>query len=121
MDLFSSFGILMPRNSNLQAMMGVSLGEVAGKSVSEKKRILDRAPPLATLLYMPGHIMLYLGKHDGKHYAIHSIRGIQIKGKSGFETKRIGKVAVTDLDLGKEDPYGSLIERLTTIRLFGSQ
>ncbi len=120
MDIFNSFGILMPRNSNLQAKMGVSLGPLEGKTMEEKKKILDKAPPLATLLRMPGHIMLYLGKHEGKHYAIHGIWGIQTGGQSGSKYQKIGKVVVTDLDLGKEGPNGSLLNRLTEIQLIVS-
>ena len=119
MDLFNTFGILMPRNSNLQARMGIPLGALEGKTIEEKKKILDRAVPLATLLRMPGHIMLYLGKHEEKHYAIHSIWGIQKRGSSGIQTQKIGKVAVTDLNLGKDGPSGSLLHRLTEIKLIG--
>jgi len=121
MDLFNTFGILMPRNSNLQAKIGIPLGALEGKTVEEKKKILDRAIPLSTLLRMPGHIMLYLGKHEGKHYAIHSIWsiwGIQKGGKPGPTYQKIGKVAVTDLNHGKESPNGSLLQRLTEIQLF---
>ncbi len=107
MDLFNTFGILMPRNSNLQARMGTPLGSI------------NRAVSLATLLRMPGHIMLYLGKHEEKHYAIHSIWGIQKRGSSGIQTQKIGKVTVTDLNLGKDGPNGSLLHRLTEIRLIG--
>jgi len=119
MDLFNTFGILMPRNSNLQAKMGIPLGPLEEKTIEEKKKILDRAVPLATLLRMPGHIMLYLGKHEGKHYAVHSIWGIQKRGSSGIQTQKIGKVAVTDLNLGKGGPNGSLLRRLTEIKLIG--
>jgi len=119
MDLFNTFGILMPRNSNLQAKMGIPLGALEGKTIEEKKKILDRAVPLATLLRMPGHIMLYLGRHNGEHYAIHSIWGIQKGGKSDPSYQKIGKVAVTDLNLGKGGPNGSLLHRLTEIQLIG--
>jgi hypothetical protein len=73
---------------------------------------------MATLLRMPGHIMLYLGRDEGKHYAIHSIWGVQKKGAPGFQ--KIGKVVVTDLDLGKASPNGSLLHRLTEIQFIGS-
>jgi hypothetical protein len=119
MDLFNTFGILMPRNSHLQAKMGISLGSLEGKTIEEKIKNLDQAIPLATLLKMPGHIMLYLGKHHGVHCAIHSIWGIQKKGTSGPAYQKIGKVVVTDLNLGKDGPNGSLLHRLTEIRLIG--
>jgi hypothetical protein len=120
MDIFNTFGILVPRNSYHQAKIGSSLGPLEKKTLQERNKILDRAVPLATLLRMPGHIMLYLGKHQGKHYAIHSIWGIQTRGPSGIQTQKIGKVVVTDLNLGKDGPNGPLLHRLTEIQLIGS-
>ena len=79
MDVFATFGIRMPRNSMLQAQVGIEPGQVEGKTIREKKRMLDRASPLATTLRLPGHIMLYLGKHKGRYYVIHSIWGFQKK------------------------------------------
>lgn len=119
MDIFNTFGILMPRNSILQAKLGVSLGPLQGYGVKQKKKILEQAVPLATLLRMPGHIMLYLGEHEGKPYVIHSIWGVQKRGTSGIQTQKIGKVAVTDLDLGREGPNRSLLHRLTEIQFVG--
>ncbi|MDI7258707.1 MAG: SH3 domain-containing protein [Thermodesulfobacteriota bacterium] len=119
MDLFNAFGILMPRNSILQARLGIPLGPLEGRTVEEKKKILDRAVPLATLVRMPGHIMLYLGKEEGRHYAIHSNWGFQKKGRSGSETQRIGRVVVSDLSLGETGPSGSLLHRTTEIQFIG--
>ena len=120
MDLFGTFGIMMPRNSKEQATIGMDLGLLAGKSIKEKQNILDQAIPLATLLRLPGHIMLYLGKDKGRYYAIHSSWGIQRSGRSGPFLKKIGRVVVSDLDLGREGPHGSLRERITDVRLIGT-
>ena len=120
MDLFNTFGILMPRNSKLQAKIGVHLGQIEGKPMKEKKKILDRAIPLATLLRLPGHIMLYLGKHNGKYYVIHNIWGIQKGSKFGPILEKIGKVVVSDLSLGGTGPHGSLLQRITEIQFIGS-
>ena len=119
MDLFATFGILMPRNSKLQAQVGISLGQAEGKNLKEKRKILDRATPIATLLRSPGHIMLYLGKDHGKYYVIHSIWGIQVSGKSSPKLEKIGKVVVSDLSLGRKGPNGSLLDRITDIRVIG--
>ena len=83
MDLFRTFGILMPRNSKEQAMVGTGLGLAQGKPAGEKRRLLDRAVPLATLIRLRGHIMLYLGEDKGNHYVIHSIWEIQESEKPG--------------------------------------
>lgn len=120
MDLFRTFGILMPRNSKEQAMVGIDLGLVKGKTIKEKQKVLDQAVPLATTLRCPGHIMLYLGKEKGGHYVIHSIWGIQNRGKSGLISEKIGKVFVSDLNLGRSGPHGSLLHRLTDIRFIGT-
>jgi hypothetical protein len=64
--------------------------------------------------------MLYLGKDKGKHYVIHSIWGIQGRGKSGLVSEKIGKVVVSDLNLGRSGPHGSLLHRLTDVRFIGT-
>jgi hypothetical protein len=120
MDVFRTFGILMPRNSKEQAWVGLDLGLVAGKPAQEKTKILDQAIPLATAVRLPGHIMLYLGRDRGKHYVIHSIWGIQKSGKGRPVLQKIGKVAVSDLSLGEKGPNGSLLDRITDIRIIGS-
>jgi len=119
MDLFSTFGLLMPRNSKLQARVGINLGQVEGKTLKEKQKVLDRAMPMVTLLRFPGHIMLYLGKDEGKYYVIHNIWGIQRGGFLGPTLKKIGKVVVSDLSLGRSGPNQSLLHRLTDIQLVG--
>jgi len=116
MDLFRTFGILMPRNSKEQAMVGTDLGLAEGKSVGEKRRLLDRAAPLVTLIRLPGHIMLYLGKDKGKHYVIHSTWGIQESEKTGPTVRKIGMAVISDLSLGENGPNGSLLDRITDIR-----
>jgi hypothetical protein len=120
MDLFRTFGILMPRNSKEQAMVGMDLGSVEGKPIQEKQKFLDRSIPLATTLRLPGHIMLYLGKDRGKHYVIHSIWGIQKAGKAGPALQKIGRAVVSDLSLGEKGPNKSLLDRITDIRIIGS-
>ena len=121
MDVFSSFGIVMPRNSKLQAQVGIDLGQVDGTTLREQEGILDRAVPLATTLRLPGHIMLYLGKHKKRHYVIHSIWATQKEGRSGRVLERIDGGVVSDLSLGETGPNGSLLERLIDIRFIGGE
>jgi hypothetical protein len=119
MDLFRTFGILMPRNSNEQATMGIDLDMKKGKTGDHNRRYLDQAIPLVTILRLPGHIMLYLGKNKGRYYVIHSIWGIQEAGKTGPTLKKIGAVVVSDLNLGGKGPDRSLMDRITDIRMIG--
>ena len=119
MDIFASFGIIMPRNSTFQGKVGRDLGEIDRKSIKEKKMILDRAVPLATVLRLPGHIMLYLGKDGGRYYAIHNIWGIEEGRSSKRLLEKIAKVEVSDLSLGESGPHGSLLQRITDVRFIG--
>ena len=121
MDVFATFGILMPRNSKLQAKIGITLGQLEGKSPAEKKRILDRAIPLTTTLRLPGHIMLYLGKENERYYAIHNIWGIQKRRWFRSSLEKIGRTVVSDLSLGRSGPNGSLLDRLTDIQFIGPE
>jgi cell wall-associated NlpC family hydrolase len=121
MDIFATFGIVMPRNSKLQARIGISLGQIEGMTLKEKERVLDRAIPLATTLRLPGHIMLYLGKDNGNYYAIHNIWAIQKRGWFGPVLEKIGKVVVSDLSLGRSGPYQSLLHRMTDIQTIASE
>jgi hypothetical protein len=120
MDLFRTFGLLMPRNSKEQAMVGLNPGSVEEKPIQEKRKTLDQSIPLATTLRLPGHIMLYLGTNQGKHYVIHSIWGVQKSGKAGPALQKIGKAVVSDLSLGENGPNRSLLDRITDIRMIGS-
>jgi hypothetical protein len=119
MDLFGSFGLLMPRNSKFQAMVGTDLGPLEGKTLKEKQNVLDRAVPLTTTLRLPNHIMLYLGKDRGKYYAIHNIWGVGIGSPSGPVIRKIGKAVVSDLDLGSSGKNGALLNRITDARSIG--
>jgi hypothetical protein len=121
MDLFGTFGILMPRNSKQQAQVGTSFGELKGKTEKGKESILSQSLPLATTLRFPGHIMLYLGKDHGKYYVIHSLWRIEGSRRSEPELETTGRVVVSDLTLGKSGPHGSFLQRLTDIRFVGKK
>ena len=121
MDIFATFGIVMPRNSMLQARVGIDLGLAEGRNIREKRAILEQAPPLASTLRLPGHIMLFLGKQKGRYYVIHSIWGFQNSGRSGVNLEKVGAVVVSDLSLGEGGPNGSLLKRLTDIRFIGEE
>ncbi|MBU0478460.1 SH3 domain-containing protein [bacterium] len=103
MDIFACFGIRMPRNSSWQAKMG---REIAG---------FDRfknLPPGISILYMPGHIMLYLGEDNGNYYVIHDTWEYTEGRWPSVAKKYIGRVVVSDLSLGEYGKTGSLLERL---------
>jgi len=64
--------------------------------------------------------MLYLGKDEGRLYAIHAIWAYRQKGLEGDEATVLGRVVVSDLSLGEGASRGSLLERIVAVRLLKS-
>jgi hypothetical protein len=110
--LFSTMGIMLPRNSRHQGVSGDVLAyrdsTVTSDGIAES---LKGARPGITLLGLDRHIMLYLGVRDGKPYAIHQIFGY----KDGPAFRLLNKVTVTDLDLGRRSKAGPLKKRIRSI------
>ncbi|MDR3176102.1 MAG: SH3 domain-containing protein [Desulfovibrio sp.] len=117
-DLFAPFGIWLPRNSASQAGAGNS---IAGLSAGQKKEAIRSAPPFRTLLWLRGHIALYLGEYRGRGLIFHNIWGLRTKDASGGCEGRavIGRAVVTSLEPGLERPDlcppGTILERMEKI------
>ena len=117
-DFFAPFGIWLPRNSKAQANKG-ELIDLSKMSDDEKeKTIIEKGIPFQTLIYLPGHIMLYIGETDGKVYAMHNMWGIHTKDNGRYI---IGKAIITDLHLGEKLPEADkdaiLIKRIKSINI----
>jgi len=119
MDVFSAFGFNMPRNSSRQAAFN-PVGRKETFSLPEKDKIgvLTSLTGQPALLYMPGHIMLYLGTVDGRVYAIHSAWAYRESGLIGKRTVMVGRVVVSDITRGS-GPRGSLLNLVTVITPLG--
>jgi hypothetical protein len=114
MDIFRCFGFQMPRDSYRQAVFaGDRRLDVAKWTDSEKMNLLQRCQHTPTLLYMKGHVMLFLGVVDDRAYAIHSYWDYGLQDRPDI-IYHVGRVAVTDLSLGK-DGEGSLLRWITAL------
>jgi hypothetical protein len=115
--VFATAGIFLPRNSSAQAEAGVILGRFEKQSADEEKMeiLSGKAAGGVTLIYMDGHIMLFLGIYEGKPYVIHDIWGYRERGRQGDESRIIGRVAVTGLNLGEDTNGSSLLRRIISI------
>jgi hypothetical protein len=120
-QVFSTFGILLPRNSSAQAEVGSLLGSFGKQSEDREKisALSEKAAGGITLLHMDGHIMIFLGMRGGRPYVIHDVWSYRSRGAYGDEAKIIGRVAVTGLDLGEGSSRGSLLKRILSIRAIG--
>lgn len=102
-DLFTPFGLWMPRNSAQQARVG-EVAKLDGLARDAKKeRITAEAVPFRTLLHSPGHIMLYLGKREGDPVVLHAIWGLRTESEEGAVGRKIiGRTVITTTSPGLE-------------------
>ncbi len=125
-DLYTPFGIWLPRNSRAQAKAG-TVQKLEGESREAKERVvLDKGLPFLTLLGMRGHIMLYVGEYKGRAVVFQNIWGLRLKHpettceRSGRLV--IGRAVCTSLDPATEVPDvrrsdKRLIDRINTLTL----
>ncbi|MDO5401905.1 MAG: NlpC/P60 family protein [Eubacteriales bacterium] len=71
-DIFKCFGLELPRNTTWQQAMPVKKYDMSELGQKERHRLLDKLP-LGAVLYMEGHVMLYLGKENEEYYCISAV------------------------------------------------
>ena len=104
-DLFTPFGIWLPRNSKPQAQTGRSTPLDGLEPAAKERRLLEQGVPFRTLVGMPGHIMLYLGEYQGRAVVLHSIWGLRTEDECGNAGRQIiGRTVITTLTPGLEHP-----------------
>ena len=119
-QIFACFGIKLPRNSTGQIQ---SAGVFAGKfekgeaEYIRMQRILQNGIPGITLLYFPGHIMLYVGSEGANPYIIHSIWGYGEETENESKTYLINRVAITSMNVGEASKKGSLLQRVSMMKI----
>lgn len=103
-DMFVPFGIWLPRHSEDQAKAGGEFIDLQNLSPEERENeILKRGIPYLTLIWKKGHIMLYIGKHQGKALVFHNfwaVRTMDWLGRQGGQI--VGHAAITTLHPGEE-------------------
>jgi hypothetical protein len=139
-DFYLSFGIWLPRTSADQIASVPKRIALAQRTPSLKEEMIrNEGIPFLTLLYKPGHIMLYVGvDNEGRPLLFHnawsvrltergaedtkgnkgSVGGVGGVGGRGERTQIIGIAGITSLEPGKElglVPGSSLLEKLTEL------
>ncbi len=91
-EIYATVGLKLPRNSGEQEKTGKALIDFEGGREKRIDTLIVKGTPASTLLYLPGHIMLYLGSYEGVPYMIHTVWGA-IQGQNP-----IAKTAVTSVN-----------------------
>lgn len=97
-DFFAPFGLHLPRNSLAQSRAWHSVDISFLNNTQKLDFIKNYAKAYTTLLYLKGHIMLYVGGED--ILAFHSPWGLRTKDNG---RKLISRTVLTTLDIGKDE------------------
>lgn len=123
-DFFAPFGIWLPRHSEDQVKEVGTYIELQALTPEEKEKvILERGIPYLSLLWRRGHVMLYIGQHNGRALIFHNIWGIRTKDETGKEGRYIiGQAVITTLRLGYElngvdQQEGDLLNRISAMNI----
>lgn len=119
-DFYAPFGIFLNRNSRMQKNNGTSMDVSSFNNEEKKNFILKNAVPFKTLIYLPGHIMIYVGEHNNEPLVFHNIWGMKTIDSNGKEGRNIiGKAIVSTLNPGSTlENYNkqfSLLNRIESI------
>lgn len=120
-DIYVDSGVLLPRNSADQA---AGYTDISMMKPDEKKEfIVNNAKPWRSVLYLKGHIMLYIGqKSDGEPLVIHDAWGIKSFDANGKEGRyMLGGIVITTLEEGKGNDWydnekSSLLNKILGIK-----
>ncbi|MBN8431992.1 SH3 domain-containing protein [Microbulbifer salipaludis] len=75
-EVYKSFGILMPRNSGQQGKSDFAPTKRFGPEDHAARAEAIAALRVGDLIYIPGHVMMYIGQVDGEPYVIHDVTGL---------------------------------------------
>jgi cell wall-associated NlpC family hydrolase len=76
-EIYKTFGILMPRNSGQQGNgeYGTNFRFDKSSDIASKLTVIENLQ-IGDLIYIPGHVMVYLGKENGQPIVIHDVKGL---------------------------------------------
>jgi len=120
-EIYKSFGLLMPRNSGQQGAGTYGLNTRFAKNTKNAAKI-NRIDNLRVgdLIYISGHVMMFLGYENGQPYVIHDVKGLgYLKDDGQLYRGTLNGVSVTPLlplHLSLEKSYVDDIYNIKSIR-----
>ena len=116
-DVYRSMGIVMPRNTSAQAVSPAADHTTFDKSSTQAER--ERAVQgleVGDLIYIPGHVMMMIGRLHGQPYVIHDVLGASFHGADGdMRHVTLNQVAVTPLLPLMFNDHQSFVDRMTSV------
>ncbi len=95
--VFSSMGVMLPRNTGDQSRSPVFNRLHLSDSDTKQRRAAIASLQAGDLMYMPGHVMLVIGRLGGQPYVIHDIHDGKTLDGGGLRSWHLNGVVVTPL------------------------
>lgn len=118
-DIYECFGIEMPRNSRLQMNMVNVSENMSEMSEKDKEERINKAMP-GDILGISGHVMLYLGEVNGKHYVISMLSSYVPETVTEYfseSVEDISKVFINSLDVRRRNGNTWLQELIAIVNI----
>ncbi len=117
-EIYKSFGLLMPRNSGQQAKGNYGQNNRIASEMNKDGRINELSKlKFGDLIYIPGHVMMYIGTDNDQPYVIHDVKDYSYITKTGEEyLGTLNGVAVTPLL-----PLKDYVNNITVIKSIGKR
>ncbi|MFS8137220.1 MAG: SH3 domain-containing protein [Thermomonas sp.] len=116
-EVYASMGLILPRNTSAQAVSPVFRRTHFEASDTRDKRMkaVD-ALDVGDLIYIPGHVMMFIGRIGHTPYVIHDINGGTVADADGtLRSLKLNGVSVTPLTALHFDAEHDYIDRITNI------
>jgi cell wall-associated NlpC family hydrolase len=95
--VFASMGVILPRNTGDQSRSPVFNRLHFSKDDTKQRRAAIASLQAGDLVYMPGHVMLVVGRISGEPYVIHDIHDGKTLDGGGLRSWHLNGVVVTPL------------------------
>ena len=116
-DVYRSMGIVMPRNTSAQSVSPAASRTAFDASSTHAERMRAvRDLEVGDLIYIPGHVMMMIGRFHGQPYVIHDVLGATfLDAGDQLHHVKLNQVSVTPLLPLLVDRDTSFVDVMTSI------
>lgn len=114
-QIYACFGFVMPRTAAQQAVQkGLVSIDISEKSNEDKIKEFENLP-IGSMVFFPGHIMLYLGMIDGEPFVISSVGSFATLSHPDGEYDEVNTYCINSLTQTKRKNGLTWLENLTVL------
>lgn len=115
-EVYRSMGVLMPRNTSDQRRSPAFDRIDLEGATAQRRTAALRALQVGDLLYIPGHVMMVIGRERGEPWVIHDVQAVNVADAGGgLQRLVLNAVSVTPLLPLRASATEATTERITAI------